>query len=495
MAYPTDKPWDLDVRNWGAKGDGTMDDTASIQAALDEAESYGGGIVFFPPGTYLISATLKLPSKVYIKGVAGTTYNKIGTDPSGFLARVNTVIKLNSNAMSSISMVEPKIPNDFSSAGIENIILDGNKDNQNGSDHYGIKIVDASSGQRSQTVIKNVIIYRVKGIGFYGGVNQHELFLDWVTAFSCFSHGFVLRGEDIKGTRIASGVNSGVGIKFPGSSSATIPSGSGRFFDIDSWENLIGMEISDTLGYTFFYLQLSRNSRGGLHIYSTTPQPPGFSPGNIRIYGGVFFQNSQNQDNGYSDIKLEPNTFGYSPYDIELLGCQFHGSATTPKPKYVIESTSIEDTSLVAHIRRCIIIAGFIKRSNYATGVSDTPQAIKDCFNYDTGELLNEHELNYSYINSNITSTYNLSLGDAYLLVNAFTNNAIVNLPTLSSMTTGRVFYIVKQDGVAGHTVTIQAAIGETINGNASVILSGSPAYQAYMIIHGGTGWVGVKIA
>src|SRR6266852_3797993 len=64
--YPN-QPWDLDVRDWGAKGDGATDDTLAIQAALDAADSYGGGIVFLSPGTYLISATVKLPSKVYIK--------------------------------------------------------------------------------------------------------------------------------------------------------------------------------------------------------------------------------------------------------------------------------------------------------------------------------------------------------------------------------------------------------------------------------------------
>jgi len=144
--YPYPKyPWDLDVRDWGARGDGTTDDTTSIQNALNAADSYGGGIIFFPPGTYIISATLKLPSKVYIKGVSGTTYNKIDIDTGGFLARVNTIIQLANGATSGISMIEPKIPNDFSSAGIENLILYGNKaGNPQGSGYYGIKVNDVT---------------------------------------------------------------------------------------------------------------------------------------------------------------------------------------------------------------------------------------------------------------------------------------------------------------------------------------------------------------
>lgn len=43
------------VRTFGAKGDATTDDTLAIRAALAAAEKAGGGTVYFPPGTYLVS--------------------------------------------------------------------------------------------------------------------------------------------------------------------------------------------------------------------------------------------------------------------------------------------------------------------------------------------------------------------------------------------------------------------------------------------------------
>ena len=45
----------IDVRKFGAVGDGVTDDTDAIQAAIDYAYALGGGTVFFPNGTYLVS--------------------------------------------------------------------------------------------------------------------------------------------------------------------------------------------------------------------------------------------------------------------------------------------------------------------------------------------------------------------------------------------------------------------------------------------------------
>ncbi|MGO9257413.1 MAG: glycoside hydrolase family 28 protein [Bryobacteraceae bacterium] len=52
----------FDVRDLGAKGDGTAKDTQSIQTAIDRASAAGGTVVF-PPGSYL-SGTLHLRSGV-----------------------------------------------------------------------------------------------------------------------------------------------------------------------------------------------------------------------------------------------------------------------------------------------------------------------------------------------------------------------------------------------------------------------------------------------
>ena len=53
----------VDVRDFGAAGNGVNDDSNAIQAAVAAADTQStGGIVFFPPGRYRITKTIMLPS-------------------------------------------------------------------------------------------------------------------------------------------------------------------------------------------------------------------------------------------------------------------------------------------------------------------------------------------------------------------------------------------------------------------------------------------------
>jgi len=62
----------VSVRDHGAAGDGTTDDTAAVQAALNMVGTAGSGVVYLPSGTYLLSSTLTVPSNCIIRG-DGTT--------------------------------------------------------------------------------------------------------------------------------------------------------------------------------------------------------------------------------------------------------------------------------------------------------------------------------------------------------------------------------------------------------------------------------------
>lgn len=46
----------VNVKDFGAKGDGKADDTAAVQAAIDQVFNEGGGYVYLPAGTYRLAA-------------------------------------------------------------------------------------------------------------------------------------------------------------------------------------------------------------------------------------------------------------------------------------------------------------------------------------------------------------------------------------------------------------------------------------------------------
>ena len=50
----------VSVAQYGAKGDGTTDDTTAIQSAIDHVASVGGGTVYFPKGDYVITDTINV---------------------------------------------------------------------------------------------------------------------------------------------------------------------------------------------------------------------------------------------------------------------------------------------------------------------------------------------------------------------------------------------------------------------------------------------------
>lgn len=62
----------IDVTAHGASGNDTGNDAAAIQTAIDSAGFFGGGVVYFPPGTYRIGSALRIPDDVTLLGASGT---------------------------------------------------------------------------------------------------------------------------------------------------------------------------------------------------------------------------------------------------------------------------------------------------------------------------------------------------------------------------------------------------------------------------------------
>jgi hypothetical protein len=81
----------VDVRRFGAQGDGVNDDSAAIQAALDQLALAGGGrgsALLFPPGVYLIAngktvtIPVNMPDGLVILGTGDDVVLQLGSDPA-----------------------------------------------------------------------------------------------------------------------------------------------------------------------------------------------------------------------------------------------------------------------------------------------------------------------------------------------------------------------------------------------------------------------------
>lgn len=86
----------VSVRDFGAKGDGTTDDTSAIQAAINAVNAAGGGVLCVPRGTYIVGAlTMKPKVRLIGDGQESTILQSSHTGPG---------LKMSSTINSSVSV-------------------------------------------------------------------------------------------------------------------------------------------------------------------------------------------------------------------------------------------------------------------------------------------------------------------------------------------------------------------------------------------------------
>ena len=99
---------------YGATGDGTTNDSAAIQAAVNAANTAGGGVVYFPPGVYRIGTRIELKSGVSLVG-AGQEYTTLKA-MSGLTTSV--IVGLSGTAAANLAIRGLKVDADYSATAI-----------------------------------------------------------------------------------------------------------------------------------------------------------------------------------------------------------------------------------------------------------------------------------------------------------------------------------------------------------------------------------------
>lgn len=187
----------VSVKAFGATGNGTTDDTAAIQSAIDYAFNAGGGTVFFPQGTYYVSQLQYYPGIAFL-----------GVGPASKLLKIpssNKFLRMFTRLTAIPSSTLDSAPVSWS-----NLLLDGNSANsppysgyQLEQQHLIFLVGNAANSGRLRAFINNCVFQNgtADAVSVYQNVN---LEISDCFMVSCFRGGLVITGgyTFVKGTNL-----------------------------------------------------------------------------------------------------------------------------------------------------------------------------------------------------------------------------------------------------------------------------------------------------
>ena len=201
----------VSVKDFGAVGDGTTDDTAAIQAAINYTGSKLGGTILLPAGSYKITSNLScLYPNILLVGDGSDEPHNIGTQ--GAAAATKLVwAGASGGTMLNIASVDGVNNIKYSGGGVRSIYFDSGCTTNGTGASYGIDLVSFNEG-----VFENVMFREFETCGIRVGCitqlwdprdPQHNRFINcWSRNFVNQSGGlFLLEGD----TAMFSGTGNG----------------------------------------------------------------------------------------------------------------------------------------------------------------------------------------------------------------------------------------------------------------------------------------------
>lgn len=268
----------ISVKDHGAKGDNTTDDTANIQAAINL-----GGITFFPPGQYRVT-TLTLPEGAVLRGASGGGFGIENADTQQ--AHITLIAGTNNNLL--------YVPVGAANIIIEDLFLDGNKNNNTSGDC--IHIDDTGSPEEVGMVLNRVHIEASAGYGIYLGTGRRALKAYRVQILNAGSSNLRVNGSDstwdscLFGSATTDNIQVGAAVT--------------RFVGCDIWgATQTGINILSSIQQvTIMGCGIDRNGTHGIFV--------GTGADAINIIGNDFHSNSQTTNGGAHHIQVSSTSGG-----------------------------------------------------------------------------------------------------------------------------------------------------------------------------------------
>ncbi len=312
----------FNVKDYGAVGDGVTDDTAAIQAAVDAAAAAGGGQVYVPSGTYIVSGgeeasdgCIMLKSNVYMYG-----------DGMG-----ETTLKLADGSNQEITgIVRSAYGEETHDFGLSNLTIDGNRDNTTGKvDGWFNGYIPGAEGQDSNVTLDGVEILNCSGYGF----DPHEQTVNMVIE-NCVSHGNGLDGFVADYLIDSTFINN------------VAYDNDRHGFNIVTSTN--SFSLVDNVAYG--------NSGGGIVVQRGSEDIP--SPTDITITGGAVY------DNAAEGILIKMSN------DVTISGVDIHNNGSAGIRLYGSSDVTVVDNTLTANGQSNPVPEIIIQSYDDSTGVS-----------------------------------------------------------------------------------------------------------------------------
>jgi len=315
----------INVKDYGALGNGSADDYAEIAAAI--AACPRGGTVFFPPGVYRISQELVVPPRTTLQGTHAPRWPQYAKEPTG----ISSCIKPTTSAFASNALVrildedEGGYAEPYTSAiRLIDITLDGEA-----LDGAGSNPIDGiyATGEVIDVALHRVCIHNMSGDGVHTDTNATGHPKGWVFD-GCYvqsSAGYAYNHENTGAESFAitdatyiacwAGANESGGWYWASVLSADLISCRSEF------NTGHGYEVYGSSRMRFINCDTDRNTKDGWHLESR-----GTGVRSVQLVGCIANRDGANDDvtpAGYAGFNVLGATGGGSNNHnpITMVGC------------------------------------------------------------------------------------------------------------------------------------------------------------------------------